>query len=82
MTSLALLSHPLAVCLCAIGGACILVFALAVLLPRKSRRDYYGYNCAICGEPIRNGDATYQDDEGLAHSYCCDDRVGAEREGL
>jgi hypothetical protein len=36
----------------------------------------YGYNCTVCGEPIKEPQLTEHTDQGLAHAKCCE---GKER---
>lgn len=35
------------------------------------RSKHYGYNCAVCNEPIKEPQATEHTDDGLAHAKCC-----------
>lgn len=32
---------------------------------------HYGYNCAVCGDAIKEPQPTAHTDEGLAHTKCC-----------
>lgn len=32
---------------------------------------HYGYNCAVCNEPIKEPQATEHTADGLAHFKCC-----------
>lgn len=36
-----------------------------------SKHKYYGYNCPVCHEPIKEPQATEHTEDGLAHSECC-----------
>lgn len=35
------------------------------------RSKHYGYNCSVCGDPIKEPQPTEHTDEGLAHAKCC-----------
>lgn len=35
------------------------------------KNKFYGYNCVVCGDPIKEPQATMHTDDGLAHSKCC-----------
>lgn len=44
---------------------------ITALLAEAPPEKPYGYNCAVCGEPIVEPQATEHTDEGLAHAECC-----------
>ena len=41
-------------------------------IKKMRKTKYYGYNCPICGEPIKEPQATEHTDDGLAHAKCCE----------
>ena len=37
----------------------------------KTMSKNYGYNCTVCGDPIKEPQPTEHTDTGLAHAKCC-----------